>query len=168
MTCFFLFQVSSKNSNNFESRSLFSAIISNSASTVARTIVSCSKSAHARGAVREPRAMVIGSCLPMGGHLFLNNLLRPFFHSKLQFWTKHVSQMDPKWGLLGPTFQKKCENEKVCLDCAGAYGLHMSPSLEALNATQKSKKKYMFQVSLFSPTISNICGTWPPKGVQMW
>ena len=55
--------------------------------------------------------------------------------------------MEPKWGLVGPTFQKKCENEKVRLDCAGVYGLHMSPSLKAPDATkQKNKKTYVFQV----------------------
>ena len=48
--------------------------------------------------------------------------------------------MEPKWGLVGPTFQKKCENEKVRLDCAGAYGLHMSPSLKAPDATKTSLK----------------------------
>ena len=29
----------------------------------------------------------------------------------------------------------------MCLDCAGAYGLHMSPSLGALRVTKKLKKK---------------------------
>ena len=59
----------------------------------------------------------------------------------MTFYTKIVSKMEPKWGLVGPTFQKKCENEKVCLDCAGAYGLHMSPSLGVLRVTKKLKKK---------------------------
>ena len=58
----------------------------------------------------------------------------------MTFLTKIVSKMEPKRGLVGPTFQKKCENEKVRLDCAGAYGLHMSPSLKAPDATKKSLK----------------------------
>ena len=58
--------------------------------------------------------------------------------------------MEPKWGLVGPTFQKKCENEKLRLDCAGAYGLHMSPSLKAPDATKKSQQKTdVFQVRDF-------------------
>ena len=62
--------------------------------------------------------------------------------------------MEPKWGLVGPTFQKKCENEKVRLDCAGAYGLHMSPSLKAPDATKKSQKKQMcFKYAIFSSKI---------------
>ena len=72
----------------------------------------------------------------------------------MTFWTKIVSKMEPKWGLVGPTFQKKCESEKVCLDCAGAYGLHMSPSLKAPDATNKSLKKQMcFKYAFFSSKI---------------
>ena len=36
---------------------------------------------------------------------------------------------------MGATFQKKCETEKVCLDCAGVDGLHMSPPRGELRAT---------------------------------
>ena len=55
--------------------------------------------------------------------------------------------MEAKRGLIGPTFQKQCENEKVCLDCAGAYGLHVRPSLKAPEASNKSQKNtYVFQV----------------------
>ena len=62
--------------------------------------------------------------------------------------------MEPKWGLVGPTFQKKCENEKVRLDCAGANGLHVSPSLKAPDATTKSQKKQMcFKYVIFSSKI---------------
>ena len=35
---------------------------------------------------------------------------------------------------------EKCEHGKVRLDYAGAYGLHMSPSLGALKATNKLMK----------------------------
>ena len=72
----------------------------------------------------------------------------------MTFCTKIVSKMEPKWGLVGPTFQKKRESEKVCLDCAGAYGLHMSPSLKAPDATNKSLKKQMcFKYAFFSSKI---------------
>ena len=102
----FLFQIPSKNeqfsrygfrNNPFQDNgSEMDSEMSTCSCFLLKQLFLVQKTAHARGAVREPRAMVIGSCLPMGGHLFLNNLLRPFFHSKLQFWTKHVSQMDPK------------------------------------------------------------------------
>ena len=45
-------------------------------------------------------------------------------------------------------------NEKVCLDCAGANGLHVSPSLKALDATTKSQKKQMcFKYVIFASNI---------------
>jgi len=50
-----------------------------------------------------------------------------------------------------------CENEKVRLDCAGAYGLHVSPSLGALRVTTKLKKEsYLFQNCSFSANYTNI------------
>ena len=68
---------------------------------------------------------------------------------------KIVSKMEPKWGLLGSTFQEKCENEKIRLDCAGAYGLHMSPSLKAPDA--KSQKKQMcFKYVIFFFKKTNV------------
>ena len=70
---------------------------------------------------------------------------------------KTVSKMEPKWGLVGPTFQKKRESEKVCLDCAGAYGLHVSPSLKAPDATNKSQKKHMcFKYAIFHQKYKNV------------
>ena len=75
---------------------------------------------------------------------------------------KIVSKMEPKWGLLGSTFQKKCENEKVRLDCAGAYGLHMSPSLKAPDATKKSLKKQMcFKYAFFHQKYENVSKMTP-------
>ena len=58
--------------------------------------------------------------------------------------------MLPKWTqneiCWSPFFKNKYEVGEVRLDRAGAYGLHMSPSLEALRATPKSmKKRNMFQ-----------------------
>ena len=82
---------------------------------------------------------------------FLGIFLERLFSSKYDILHKNRLKMEPKWGLVGPTFQKKCENEKVCLDCAGAYGLHMSPSLEAPDATQNNEKKHMcFKYAFFS------------------
>ena len=76
--------------------------------------------------------------------------------------------MEPKWGLVGPTFQKKCENEKVRLDCAGAYGLHMSPSLKAPDATKKSQQKQMcFKYVIFFIKNSKQSKKGRPNSVQM-
>ena len=50
----------------------------------------------------------------------------------------------------GAYFLEKCKNEKVCFDCAGVCGLHVSPSHGAPRATPKSKKKHnIFQNLLF-------------------
>ena len=65
-----------------------------------------------------------------------------------------------------PTFQKKCENEKLRLDCAGAYGLHMSPSLGALRVIKKLKKKATnFRTALFRKK-TKIFKKRAPKGFQ--
>ena len=88
-------------------------------------------------AAREPRDIGIDWCLTLPGQLFLGIFWSAFFHPSITFWTRIVSKMDPKLCLVGPTFRKKCENEKVRLDCAGAYGLHVSPSLKTPDATKK-------------------------------
>jgi len=49
--------------------------------------------------------------------------------------------MDPKGNLLEALFEKKCKNEKVCLDCAGVYGSHRSPSCGALRVIPKIEEK---------------------------
>ena len=78
---------------------------------LAQTMVSCSNSAHTRGAVREPQAMVIGTRLTQGGHPFLNNFLKPFFHSDLEFWMIWL-QNEPPMLSSGRYFLRKCENHK--------------------------------------------------------
>ena len=40
---------------------------------------------------------------------------------------KMVDEMDPTVDCFGRCFQKKKGNRKVCFDCTGAYGLHVSP-----------------------------------------
>ena len=86
----------------------------------------------------------------------------------MTFWTKIVSKMEPKWGLAGPNFQKKYENEKVRLDCAGANGLHVSPSRKALDATKKSpKKKMCFKYAVFSSKVQK-CLKHDLPNVSKW
>ena len=80
-----------------------------------------------------------------------------FVHSQLQIWTNMAPKLDPKWGMLEPIWQKQCEHIKVCLDCAGVYGLHMSLSFGTLGATQKSKNEsYIFQKHLFCQKCENV------------
>ena len=50
------------------------------------------------------------------------------------------AETKPKRGLLEGIFREQCRNGKVCLDCAGVDGMHMSPSRGALRGTQNSKK----------------------------
>ena len=66
----------------FEPSPFFSAKISNSASTVARTTVSCLNSAHARLLLREPPGIGIGWSLSLAGHLFLKHVLKRLFSGK--------------------------------------------------------------------------------------
>ena len=50
------------------------------------------------------------------------------------------------------------------MDCAGVYGLHMSPSREALRATQKTKKKAsLFPKGFFEGANTKICEHMVPK-----
>ena len=55
----------------------------------------------------------------------------------------------------------------MCVNRAGAYGLHVSPSPGALRATQKSNKnRDIFQKPYFSSKISKIYQKGSPKGFQ--
>ena len=49
-------------------------------------------------------------------------------------------ETEPTRGVLEGIFREQCRNEKVCLDCAGVDGMHMSPSRGALRGIQNSKK----------------------------
>ncbi len=75
------------------------------------------------------------------GHLFLKCFLKRLFSLKVALLEENCSQNEPKITYFGSYFLEKCQNGKVCLDCAGVYGLHMSPSRGALRTTQKSKRK---------------------------
>ena len=70
---------------------------SDNASLVAQTIVSCLKSARARGAVREPRDIGIEACLNLSGHLFSSIFLECLFHTNVKFVTQIASKLDPKY-----------------------------------------------------------------------
>ena len=52
----------------------------------ARTIVSCLRNAHAREPVREPRVMVIATCLNQGAPFFEAISTPPFFLKNVAGW----------------------------------------------------------------------------------
>ena len=91
---------------------------------LAQISVSCSNSAHTRGAVREPRARVIVPCLSHGGAPFFWTIIwRPFFTQHANF----VWQVAPKWTqheICGQLLfrqrvkMKKCVwTAQACTDC---------------------------------------------------
>ena len=77
-----------------------------------------------------------------------------------------VFTMESKWGRVGPTSQKKCENEIVRLDCPGTYGLYVSPSLGALTVTNKLEKKNSLIQNLFLSKKMNNGDKRAPRGFQ--
>ena len=68
---------------------------------LAQTIVSCSNSAHTRGAVREPTARVIGTCLSQGGHPFFEQFLEALFSLKIRTLTEKMLQNGPRMKSMG-------------------------------------------------------------------
>ena len=63
---------------------------------LAQTIVSCLDYVHARDAVREPRAMGIGTCFSQRGDIFANNFLKPSKCDFEQQSAENVLQKCPK------------------------------------------------------------------------
>ena len=65
------------------------------------------KTAHARGAVREPRAMVIVTCLSLGGHPFFKHFFGTLFSLKIMIFEENGSPNRPKMKTLGSIFSEK-------------------------------------------------------------
>ena len=148
--------------------SLFSARISNIASTAARTTVSCLYSAHARLPLREPPGLWIGTRLSLEGHLFLKQFLEHLFSHNSHIFNGKWLPIDLFGTLQGTFFEKKCKKWKVCLDCIYVYGLHMSPSPRALSAPQKLRKKATcVKYTLFCIKKTQKYEKIPPKGTHM-
>ena len=84
----------------FEPSPFFSAKISNSASTAARTTVSCLYSAHARAPLQGPGGIGIGSCLNLVGHFFWSSFWNVFFSQKnnilIQKWLRNYYKIHSK------------------------------------------------------------------------
>ena len=85
-----------------------------------RQLLLVQKTAHARGAVREPRGMVIGSLLRNGvGHRFFNFLCTPCSFKMLFFW-RHLS---PTWipnDVFWELFFRKLVTTKKCVSTGPA------------------------------------------------
>ena len=67
---------------------------------------------HARGAARERRAKVIGTCLSQGGHLFLNHFLELFFSLKIVIVDKKLFQNGINMRSCGAYFLEKMQKRK--------------------------------------------------------
>ena len=65
------------------------------------------KTAHARGAVREPRAMVIGSCLRKGGHPFFDPSFGALFSLIILIFDENCLQNEPTMRSVGSHFLEK-------------------------------------------------------------
>ena len=98
--------------------------------------------AHMRGGLSgSSRKRQYTTGIPLGGHFFPTCFPHPFFHTKLRCSMKVVPKMDPIFDFVGTCFQKKKETRKVCFDCTGAYGLHVSPRPGTPKATQNPPQK---------------------------
>ena len=93
------------------------------------------------GAVREPWDTTVAGRFTAGGTFFSNRFRALTFSTTEQLCHQIDLHYGPKRKSFGSYFWEKCKNEKVCLDCAGMYGSHMSPSRGVLRATQQLKKK---------------------------
>ena len=67
---------------------------------------------HTRGAARERRARVIGSCLSQGGHLFLRHFLELFFSLKIVILDEKRYQNGIKMRSYGAYFLEKMQKRK--------------------------------------------------------
>ena len=156
----------SKSSHNFCNEQLRARTFAIAAASCSCCCCNCCflfKPARARAAVREPPGSSIGTLFIWRGTFFSNHFLKPFFHTNITFWIKFDSKMDPFCTLRRAFFKENYENRKVCLDCTGVYGLHMSPSRGLLWATQKSKKnRNIFQNRFLATKIQQI----PKKSFQ--
>ena len=135
----------------------------------ARTLVSCWKSAHATGAVREPREVTIHVRYPLGRALFSYLFFASFFSHKIEISYENGPQNTPKVDTFGSCFQKMRENRKVRFDCTGAYGLYMSPHRGAPKATQNyTKNKLIAETFSFQEKSENVQKTTPERSPNRW
>ena len=76
-----------------------------------RQLLLAQKTAHARGPVREPRAMVIGTCLRNVGGTFFKQFCGAFFFSlKIVIVDENRLQNGPNMRFVGSYFLAKVQN----------------------------------------------------------
>ena len=78
------------------------------------------KTAHARGAVREPKAMVIAPCLSQGGHPSSEQFVGSLFSLKIVIFDKKCLQNGPQHEVFWNLFFGKCAKTKKCVSTAPA------------------------------------------------
>ena len=110
-TCLFLFQVSSTN-EQFSRNGIRKKPFQEKGSEMDSEMSSCScfllrqlflvqKTAHARGAVREPRAMVIVPCLSQGGSPFFEQFFETLFSLQITILDEKCLQNGPQMWSFG-------------------------------------------------------------------
>ena len=100
---------------------------------------------HARGAARERRAKVIGTCLSQGGHLFLNHFLELFFSLKIMIVDKKRFQNGVKMKSCGAYFLEKMQKRKSVFRLHRRVRIACEPIPWSAQVDPKIKEKHIFQ-----------------------
>ena len=96
---------------------------------------------HARGAARERRARVIGSCLNQGGHLFLNHFLELFFSLKIVIVDKKRFQNGVRMRSCGAYFFEQMQKRKSVFRLRGRVRIACEPIPWSAQGDPKIKEK---------------------------
>ena len=132
------------------------------------TIVSCWKSAHARGAVREPREAIIDPWFYLGGHLFLHVFSHPFFSYKIEIFNENGRRNGLQSGLLLAVFSGKEGKSQSVFRLHRRVRIAFEPTPWSAQGDPKLPKKTdWFQKPFFSKKNQKIHKKWHPKGLQM-
>ena len=109
---------------------------------------SCSKSAHARGAVREPRARLIGHCLTMAAHSFLKHFFEGLFSQKSRNLKENGTQNGSQFDSFFTLFWRKANMRKTC------WGSSENPSERVLRGFKNHKKLHIYEHNFYNPAFS--------------
>ena len=90
-------------------------------------LVSDSEQCAREAAFREAPSVWLRSCFSLAGHGVVGALSRCFWNALVL----HEHKMSDETRSF---FETRCENWKVCLNCAGVGGLHTNTSREVLRA----------------------------------
>ena len=109
--------------------------------TCARTLVSCLRSAHARGAVREPREVIIDDCYRLGRALFSYLFSASLFSHKIVIFNENGLQNGPQIGLFWELFSEKERKQKSAFRLHRRVRIACEPSSWNAKGNAKSFKK---------------------------